>query len=180
MAQSFLRNGIAAGLACVGIGLALHGGDAQALGLVVEVGGSNYEVSTVSGTYNSLLTTLSAQPWFGNPTLAQTFATEVSSGLGLPNGDVQGPLFATGLDYIDPNFYVFGAYYYDSFGMTGVAWNSFGGPDDTFAFAQAQLQPPAPSAVPGPLPLLGAMAGYGMSRRLRTRIQAASPKRMGC
>jgi hypothetical protein len=148
--------------------------------LVVEVGGSKYDVTTVSGTYNGLLTTLSAQPWFGNATLAQTFATEVSAGLGLPNGFVIGPLFATGLEYVDPMFAVFGAYYYDYFSSTGVGFNSLGEPDDTLAFAKAQLQPPASSAVPAPLPLLGAMAGFGMSRRLRARIQAASPRRMGC
>jgi hypothetical protein len=172
----FSRNGIAAGLACFGIGLALHAGDARAL--VVEVGGSNYDVTTVSGTYNGLLTTLSAQPWFGNATLAQTFATELSSGLGLPANNAYGPIFATGVVNDELGLVVFGAYYDDANGSTG--WNSFGLADDTLVFAQAQLQPPAPSAVPAPLSLFGAMAGFGMSRRLRARIQAASPRRMGC
>ncbi len=36
-------------------------------------------------------------------------------------------------------------------------------------------EPPAASNVPGPLPLLGAMAAFGWSRRLRSRLSPAGP-----
>jgi hypothetical protein len=39
-------------------------------------------------------------------------------------------------------------------------------------YATATLAPPPPpAAVPGPLPLFGAAAAFGMSRRLRRKIQ---------
>jgi formylglycine-generating enzyme required for sulfatase activity len=41
-------------------------------------------------------------------------------------------------------------------------------------FRVASLNSDAPPAVPGPLPLIGAAAGYGWSRQLRKRIQLAS------
>ena len=37
---------------------------------------------------------------------------------------------------------------------------------------QVILAPPSPAAVPGPLPLVGAAAAFGVSRRLRKRIAA--------
>jgi hypothetical protein len=173
MAQSFLRNGIAAGLACVGIGLALHGGNAQAV--VVNVGGSNYDVTKVFGAANAL-PNLSAQPWFGNVSLAEQFAAAVTNQLGMFTGF--GPYFATaiGTNSVDVSYFRENPFT----GATSVVSNWYSPITQQYNFAQAQLQPSAPSGVPGPLPLFGAMAGYGMSRRLRARIQAASPRRMGC
>ena len=54
-------------------------------------------------------------------------------------------------------------------GLIGT-W-TLGGTSDTI---QVFLGPPSPSgaAVPGPLPLLGAGAAFGWSRRLRRRIAA--------
>jgi hypothetical protein len=42
-------------------------------------------------------------------------------------------------------------------------------PEST-TYAIATLAPP-PASVPGPLPVVGAAAAFGMSRRLRRRIQ---------
>jgi hypothetical protein len=173
MAQSFLRNGIAAGLACVGIGLALHGGNAQAV--VVNVGGSNYDVTKVFGAANAL-PNLSTQPWFGNVSLAEQFAAAVNNQLGITFAS--GPLFATAIGTNSVNA---SAFKVDPFtGATQVTSSSYSPITNSYNFAQAQLQPSAPSSVPAPLPFFGAMAGFGMSRRLRARIQAASPRRMGC
>jgi hypothetical protein len=41
-------------------------------------------------------------------------------------------------------------------------------------------EPPAASNVPGPLPLLGAMAAFGWSRRLRSRLSHAGPAASPC
>jgi uncharacterized repeat protein (TIGR03803 family) len=50
---------------------------------------------------------------------------------------------------------------------------SKGGANDTGAIFE--FDPNASSSVPGPLPLMGAGAAYGWSRRLRRRIQAVRP-----
>ena len=84
MVKPFLRYVLSSGVACVGFGLALHGGDARAF--VVNVGGSNYDVTTVSGTFDDLQATLSTQPWFGNSSQAYAFANAVSDGLGFQIG----------------------------------------------------------------------------------------------
>jgi hypothetical protein len=181
MAKVSLRNGIAAGLACAGIGLALHGGDARAL--VVEVDGSHYNMTTVTGSYVDLQTTLSAQPWFGNADLSLEFATIVNNGLGMPGGSGnRGPIFAYGIDPYDGDDLVGGSFLEILTPLSPVFMTArISTPNDPQTFALAQLQPPAPtSSVPAPLPLIGAMTGFGVSRRLRVRIQAASPKRMGC
>ncbi len=45
---------------------------------------------------------------------------------------------------------------------------------------RALPEPPASSNVPGPVPLLGAMAAFGWSRRLRSRLSHASPAASPC
>ncbi|MCT0207279.1 hypothetical protein [Synechococcus sp. CS-1332] len=45
---------------------------------------------------------------------------------------------------------------------------------------RALAEPPAPSSVPGPLPLLGALAAFGWSRRLRSRLSHAAPAASPC
>jgi len=44
--------------------------------------------------------------------------------------------------------------------------------DGTSESIQVILAPPSPAAVPGPLPLVGAAAAFGFSRRLRKRVAA--------
>jgi MYXO-CTERM domain-containing protein len=44
------------------------------------------------------------------------------------------------------------------------------------AYTVEQVVSPASSAVPGPLPLVGAAAAFGWSRRLRGRIRAGQPR----
>ena len=173
VAKALFRHVLSVGVACVGIGFALHGGDARAL--VVNVGGSDYDVTTVAGKYSDLQATLSTQPWFGNATLAQTFANTVFDGLG--SGD--GPVFAYGVftQVFNPIISLDFAqgYFYDAAFTNTYYVEAY--VEDAYTYAKAQLQPPV-SSVPGPLPLFGAMAGFGMSRRLRARIKAASPKRV--
>ena len=38
----------------------------------------------------------------------------------------------------------------------------------------AQVAPASPAAVPGPLPLFGAAAAFGFSRKLRKRIKSST------
>ena len=171
MAQLFSRNVIAAGVACVGLGLALHAGEARAL--VVEVGGVSYDVTTLTGSYNANSATLQAQVWFGNASLANEFASKVLGSLGTFNGFF-GPIFAYGT-FSDPGpsqDNVEGKAY-DSDSETVKTFLAYSSVSHTYAVAQQASNP-----VPAPLPFFGAMAGFGVSRRLRARIQAASSRRV--
>ena len=59
-----------------------------------------------------------------------------------------------------------------SFGFTTTGLIGTWTIDDTSEGIQVILAPPSPAAVPGPLPLVGAAAAFGFSRRLRKRIAA--------
>ncbi len=52
---------------------------AQAATINVTVNGVSYDVSTTTGSYNSLSSTLSSEPWWGDKTLAKTFASTVGT-----------------------------------------------------------------------------------------------------
>jgi hypothetical protein len=64
--------------------------------------------------------------------------------------------------------------------ISSISFVTTAGTGDVFAFdnmtigSREQVKPPsAPSSVPGPLPLLGAGAAFGWSRRLRRRVKAS-------
>jgi hypothetical protein len=157
--------------AAVAVGV-LGAGQAQAL--VVTVNGQQWDVTTITGDAsfvspgnapnNDTTRILVVQPWWtgsgANGGLAQAFATAVGSGLGIPggnNGAGYGPFFAySGGPCIDvrrwptPN-------------LVGCATAGV-----SYTWAQARLIQP----VPGPLPLFGAAAAFGFSRKLRKRISA--------
>ncbi|MFN7738718.1 MAG: hypothetical protein ACK5RA_00450 [Cyanobacteriota bacterium] len=164
-----LALGAAAALATI----SLSPGSAQAF--VVTVGGVQYDVTTFTGTPNdngSKFETAAnggVMPWWGSGSLASQLALALGAGLGLNQpgcGSVcttQGPLFAYDL----PGNYF--AYYYDS-NTPSTAQIISVPPTLTKQYAQATL---IPSQVPGPLPLLGAAAAFGFSRKLRKRIKLA-------
>jgi hypothetical protein len=156
----------------------------------VTVGGLQYDVTTFTGSYNGGGDTNKfapppapgVMPWWGDQSKATAFATAVGDGLGAPNGGStpDGPYFA--YEY-DPN-------YNSGFGPSPAVLMSFRSnsanppavissqynPSGSAAWAQAALvsSPAAPAAAaPGPLPLFGAAAAFGFSRRLRKRIEGA-------
>ena len=155
--------------AAVAVGT-LAAGHAQAY--VVTVGGVQYDVTTFTGTYNANTSKFETaanggvMPWWGNQTLANSFATAVGANLGTPNsyiGNTSGPAFS----------------YQTNTGATvGKNWctaNCMSNPDLIFVvyansatYAQATLYTPP---VPAPLPLFGAAAAFGFSRNLRNRIK---------
>jgi hypothetical protein len=92
-------------------------------------------------------------PWRGSDILAQQFATAVNNALGFRNGGQAGADFAYGLD--TRNKALFGIEISQS-GSLDLFGPGFSG---IYNFATASLAQP-PSAVPGPLPLLGAAAGW--------------------
>jgi hypothetical protein len=147
-------------------------GAGQAQAVVVNVGGQNWNVTTFQGSYNANSATFATppapgrMPWWGSESLASQFATAINSALGFPNfsGDF-GPLFgikfATGGTSVNSCTW--------GFGSAQCAVN-FGNLNNTnYTWAQADLVPP----VPGPLPLFGAAAAFGFSRKLRQRIKVS-------
>ena len=145
---------------------------AQALS--VDVGGTSYNVTTFTGSFQANVPrfTSAEMPWFGSTTNAQAFARAVGIQLDTPNDKgTSGPLFVYSGPWFDPrsNTTRVDSYRYnrlysalDSRGLNLKDQNSY-----TFAVA-------APQAVPSPLPLLGAAAGFSISRRLRRRIKMSA------
>ncbi len=94
-------------------------------------------------------------PWFGDVTLATTFASAVGFQLGKPVGLVAGPSFAYAQN--DNHFSIVA---YNGQVVT-TTFNVL----DTFEYATATPQAAAP--VPAPLPIFGAAAAFGATKRLR-------------
>ena len=152
--------------------MVLTGGQAKALSVPVTVNSQDYDVTTFTGTYdaNSSLFTLADMPWWGDDTLAKSFASAVggSSGLDGNFGGVFGPFFAyaesgggsVGLAVFNPSTVVSG--------NTGLNKNT------PWTFATATLAPSSSASVPGPLPILGIAAAFGFSRKLRKRIKSST------
>lgn len=162
---------------------AFTAGSAQA-GVVVNVNGQLWDVSTFTGSYklgtsppsNNISTSKFAtlenggtMPWWGSEMLAAQFAFAMGENLGLPNGDPNGGGCGT--------FSCEGPYfgYRDLGGTSGVlkksrpSRTSTVSPTALFTWAQASPVPAVP--VPGPLPALGAAAAFTFSRKLRKRMR---------
>ena len=143
---------------------------ASASAVQVVVSGLTYEVKTFTGSANANAGKFSTafMPWFGNQSLATTFATAVGSQLGTPNLLVTGPLFTYSrttvpvLSFLNTtNNSVFQS-------VTGTTVTNIPVLRSLSAtYAEA-------TQVPGPLPLLGVGAAFGFSRRLRCRIRRSN------
>lgn len=144
----------------------------SAKALVVNVGGTNYDVTTFTGKFSDNVSKFATpasggvMPWWGDEGLAAQFAAAVNGNLGYPNSLNENSEFyaysvSTGVNMR-----------YKFSGNSNTPAGFFGGsvsPVSSYTWAQASL---APAAVPAPLPLFGAAAAFGFSRRLKKRIQA--------
>jgi hypothetical protein len=174
---------VALGAAAALAAISLSPGSAQAY--VVTVGGVQYDVTTFTGSYNANTSKFATpanggvMPWWGNSTLANSFAQEVFGGLATPNGGT-GPLFAYTKSNASGGYWDAWAYVVD--GMSGLPFpNPLPISSDlstSFVWAQATLYTAPSAPAPGPLPLLGAGAALGFSRKLRNRIKLA-PNALG-
>ncbi len=147
---------------------------AQALTVPITVDGTTYNVTTFTGTYDgnvakfNTLANNGLMPWWGSQSLASTFASQISTQLGLPNATAVGPNFAYQALDISGDINVESSAFFQVFGFVTT---SFFLASDLSTYATASpVSVPAPAAVPGPLPIFGAAAAFGMSRRLRHRI----------
>jgi hypothetical protein len=141
---------------------------AQALTVQTTVDGTTYNVTTFTGTYNGNVAKFNTlgnnglMPWWGSDSLATQFATQIGSSLGLPYLSSTGPAFAYVL-----TSNVSSRIYFPGSGIVGLSAEL----DGNQTYVIATLATPPAASVPGPLPLFGAAAAFGMSRRLRRRIQ---------
>lgn len=148
---------------------------AEALTVPATVNGVTYDVTTFTGTYDAntskfALPPSGLMPWWGSKSIASDFATQVWDRLGLPYYNFAGPIFAyqTASDPEFPELTSIEGRVLDS-SIPGI--DQFGGnSNDSLTFAII-VPAAAPAVVPGPLPLFGAAAAFGLSRRLRRRIQ---------
>jgi hypothetical protein len=158
-------------LTCLGAALFVNAGAANALTVTVNVGGTNYDVTTIQDTFSNILTLLgnppSRMPWFGDESLAASFASAVQDGLGDQFVEQSGDYF---------NFSPLFAFNSTAGFVGSSAWDMTGSlyspaivlDSDTYIYA-VLVPAPTPTATPGPLPLLGAAAAFSASRRIRRR-----------
>ena len=117
-----------------------------------------WDVTTVTGSYSTLSSTLRSQVWFGNGRLASLFSRTVGSQLGYPNL-ILGPGFASGAG----GSLVAGSGNYRFIGTAPFLWPK----NKKFTFAVASGGPASVSvSEPATLALLGAgLLGFGLMRR---------------
>ncbi|MFM7264365.1 MAG: hypothetical protein ACKOZW_01985 [Cyanobium sp.] len=130
----------------------------------VTVGGTQYNITYFQGDYNSNIAKFETpannglMPWWGNGDLAVLF----SDALGLQLGKAYGPHFAFFATEVNSELLI------DAIANAGSGSFFTGAiPEESRAYAILAT----PTAVPGPAPLLGAAAAFGMTRRLRRRIK---------
>ena len=153
-----------------GVSLPLLAG-LPASAVTVTIGSIDYDVTVFTGSYdnnNSLFQTppLGQMPWWGDTTgdLASQFAQQVYDQLGSGPTPGYGPVFAYDLDMGDV------------LGLSQNLTNPLSQLDETFApndsvaYAIASPLLPPSTSVPTALPVFGAMAAFGWSRRMRKRI----------
>jgi hypothetical protein len=141
--------------------------------LPITVNGSQWDVTSFSGTYDDnqskfALPPGGQMPWWGNEVLAEAFKQAYQN--------------QPGAGFLDFG-YSLGSFQMDAGGffIDVPCVNSTQGCTTTNAnrdWATASLYtpplaPPQTSSVPGPVPLFGAVAAFGASRRLRQRSRGS-------
>ena len=152
----------------------------------VTVGSVQYDVTTFTGSYDlntSKFATAAnngVMPWWGSSSNATAFASTVGTTLGIPN-DPYGPFFAHSYDPIyDPIGEGSSPAVFAAVVQGNTTYNNYDvqAADPFSVYAQATLYTAPSAPAPGPLPLFGAAAAFGFSRKLRKRIKLA-PNALG-
>jgi len=158
----------------------------QARAFVVNVGGQDWDVTTFTGSYNdnaskfATAANAGAMPWWGNSSLATEFSNAVGYSLLAPNSITTLSKGSPTNTNVGPYFAYNGIVNHISFLPSGTAatyhpnlsTNIFS-VDVGTSVTWAQVTPKI-SAVPGPVPAIGAFAAFGFSRKLRKRIKLSS------
>jgi hypothetical protein len=157
----------------------------QARAYVVNIGGQDYDVTTFTGSYNDhkskfAQTPGGVMPWWGDSSLATQFSNALGYSLGAPNS-------IETLSADSPKNINVGPYFaYNSIvdkitfllSDTAATYHPNTSPlifsvDLNSSVTWAQVAPKTPT-VPGPVPVIGAFAAFGFSRKLRKRIKLST------
>jgi hypothetical protein len=153
-------------------GLLLGAGSASAVTIPIVpvlVNGTTYDVTYFQGSYdnNASRFTTAEMPWWGDSSLAQTFATAVGTQLGTPTFGTGGPKFAYDFQTISFDGETYGqlsSYGHETTSSANPITQNIG---STISIPYAIATPQAAAPVPAPLPLFGAAAAFSATKRLR-------------
>ncbi|MCX5952784.1 MAG: hypothetical protein NTZ40_04655 [Cyanobacteria bacterium] len=142
---------------------------APASALTVTVGSIDYDVTVFNGSYNSnsalfQIPPAGQVPWWGNDMLAIDFAQQVYDQLGSGSTPGNSPVFAyevSGTDILGIS---------QDLGDILIQYPETIADNAAVKYAIATPLNSAPASVPAPLPVFGAAAALGWSRRIRKRI----------
>lgn len=142
---------------------------APASALTVTVGSIDYDVTVFNGSYNSnsslfQIPPAGQVPWWGNDMLAIDFAQQVYDQLGSGSTPGNSPVFAydvSGTDILGIS---------QDLGDILIQYPETIADNAAVKYAIATPLNSAPASVPAPLPVFGAAAAFGWSRRIRRRI----------
>lgn len=141
-----------------------------ALATTVTVGGTDYDISTIKGSFTDNQTLLESQPWAGDSPLAVQFVFAVGDSFGLPNddgfGSFLGPYFAVEIFDPDPSFDPLVRVNLIDNG--GSANTRFAGLDADFVYAVATEVAAVPLPAGGVLLLSGLAGAAALKRRKKT------------
>jgi hypothetical protein len=163
----------------------------QAQAFVVTVGGVQYDVTTFTGTYNANTSKFAqtpggVMPWWGDSSLATQFSNALGYSLGAHNSIETGSAGSPTNMNVGPYFAYNSIVDKITFQLSDTAATYHPNPPSPLIFsvdvntsvtwAQVVKKPddPKTSAVPGPVPAIGAFAAFGFSRKLRKRIKLTS------
>jgi hypothetical protein len=163
----------------------------QAQAIVVTVGGVQYDVTTFTGTYNANTSKFAqtpggVMPWWGDSSLATQFSNALGYSLGTPNSIETGSAGSPTNKDVGPYFAYNSIVDKITFQLSDTAATFHPNPPSplifsvdvntsvTWAQVTQQVTPTNTSAVPGPVPAIGAFAAFGFSRKLRKRIKLST------
>ena len=144
----------------------------------VTVNGSNFDLELFNGSFDSdasLFATPAGggrMPWWGDSTLAEEFAVQLGAGLSPTPLPAYGPLFAHTFMSAAPATVVASALDLPTLGITDLVDSSYTAPSSSAQSYAVLVAPPSTASVPAPLPILGAVAAFRATRRLRKRCKS--------
>ncbi len=108
----------------------------------INVGGTNYNFTYVTGTFNSYSALLESQPWWGNNDVSMTFVNALNNAgnpLGFPFYGLISPAFAVSLDtFVVRTTYV--QHYCSPYPSTGL-YGSLADTDQPISYAVVSVAP---------------------------------------
>ena len=139
--------------------------------VMITLGGTDYDVTTIMGTFSDNQALLESQPWFVDPgsasTLGNEAAMQIGNAFGFPNfGGFAGPLFGEAVE----SGSVLGSFAFFFGGFEGpqeviAALNE----EAVWAVATEISAEPGPEPVPEPMSIFGSLVALGIGSQIKRR-----------